>query len=573
MITLRYIAVIFLVVACASPAGAQARPGKAQPAFQTAARSSAKTMVDSLRREIARHPDNDVLYFKLSQAYAVDGDSQGALDAIRQALKLKPDKVEYLRAGAQLAAWNKDNAYARALYTRLLKIRPGDAKALLGLARVENWMGDLDCSAKDYRKYVAAHPDDREARIEYAQVEMWRGGYARAMDILKTYRRDFGADDAYRQQKAIVLALAKRSCRSLAIIGPMLAKEPSDYTMLYARTIALANGRRPEDALKSLNEMEKRRPSDPLTADTRLFVTTPLRSTVSATVGYSHDSDNLNIWNYKAEARLALSPITFLMAGGEYDTLTARAGSGLERLDGSRNAWQRGGWIGFRHRFSPEAAVEAHLGGSQIQSSTSTMTYNVGIDFNPSDTVSLNLSRDYGFYLISPRALSLHIRRTSNRLDLGADMGMRYFLAASGGYDTFSDGNRRWSLMVGPRREILRTEHYNLDLGVQGWWFGFHHDYGHGYYAPNLYQRYSLMAFNYWKIDENDGIGFVLAPGYFKDNTMSHFKFGFDVSLEGTFGIYRNWMLQVSISQVYNSRIASGAYRGTSAQAMILRRF
>lgn len=528
---------------------------------------------EALEHAVALNPTDDALFFELSQAYAEGGNRQGALASVRKALALKPDEPRYLSAGVRLATWNDDYAYALELNRHLLLLNPADAQAQWELARLESFQGELDRSARDYAAYLKRYPHERQALMEYISVQTWRGDYAAAMALLERYRHDFGADQPYRDQKALVLALAKRSKEALAIAEPGLAAHPSDFTLASAKTIALANGRQPEEALQSLKTVEALQPNDPLAKGVRLFVTTPLRSTLEANAGYSHDSDDLSLWYYALEAKLALSPVTFVKVGGRWDGLSAQSGSGLEQLNGDGNSWQRSAWVGLSHRFSPAFALDLNLGGARIENGPTLTTYQVAADIQPADTVALRLTRSYGFYVISPRALSEDIRQTINRLDLHTDLGFLYHLDAEASFDTFSDGNRLWNIALAPRRQVLRTGHFNLDVGVRGWWFGFKEDPGHGYYAPNHYQRYALTLFGYWKIDDNDGIGVVLAPGALKDNTMGHFRFGIDASLEGTFGIYRNWMLRVSLSHVDNNRVASGAYRGTSATAALVRRF
>lgn len=528
---------------------------------------------DALRRAAALDPKNDDLWIKLSKACAESGDKGGALEAAKRALELEPSDPEYLRAGAQLASWNEQYAYALELFSRLLQLNPEDDQALLGLARVESYLGESSRAVRDYRAYLERNPQDKAARMEYILTVTWRGAYAKAARLLKEYRQDFGSDDPYERQLALVDALARRSERALAITRPGLLSKPDDFILAYAQTIALANGRQPVQALESLKELEKLRPGDPLGQGARLFVTTPLRSTLSADVGYSKDSDSLSIWTYRLQTRLKINPLTFITAGGRWDDLSAPLGSGLEAINGSENASVRGAWLGISHRFSPRVAADLTVGGADVREGASTGTYTVGIDVQPTDALALRFSRSYGFYTISPRALSLDIRQASNRIDLSSDLGLAWHLDAEGAYDTFSDGNNRWELAVAPRREVLRTGSFNLDVGVRGWWFGFEDNFGHGYYAPTQYQRYALTAFGYWKIDDNDGIGFVLAPGCLKDNTMESFHFGLDASLQGTFGIYRDWMLQVSVSHVDNNRVSSGAYRGTAGRISIVRRF
>jgi hypothetical protein len=80
-------------------------------------------------------------------------------------------------------------------------------------------------------------------------------------------------------------------------------------------------------------------------------------------------------------------------------------------------------------------------------------------------------------------------------------------------------------------------------------------------------------AFNYWKIGRDHGIGLIGAAGLLKDNTMADFEFGWDATLEGNFGIYRDWMLKTWVSILNNQRQGSGAYDAWNSGLTLIRRF
>lgn len=213
------------------------------------------------------------------------------------------------------------------------------------------------------------------------------------------------------------------------------------------------------------------------------------------------------------------------------------------------------------------------MGEAEVDGGADLTTYRVSLRLDPNDFWSLELERHRGFYAVSPRALDLGVHRTGNQLRLGWSPGPRYHVEIDGAYDEFSDGNRRWEVSLAPRRQALRRQHFNLDLGLRGWWFGFDDNPGHGYYSPGSYERYAATAFGYWKWNDQNGVGFVVSLGWFQDDTMDSFQFGGDVAVEGTFGVYRDWMLVVRLSATENSRLQSGAFSAYGGHVALTRRF
>ena len=81
------------------------------------------------------------------------------------------------------------------------------------------------------------------------------------------------------------------------------------------------------------------------------------------------------------------------------------------------------------------------------------------------------------------------------------------------------------------------------------------------------------MLAPYLKVSENLGVSFAAGIGPQRDSSSSSYKLGMNTSVEGTFGIYREWVLKVQGGATNNRRVDSGAFRGTSGGIVLLRRF
>lgn len=322
----------------------------------------------------------------------------------------------------------------------------------------------------------------------------------------------------------------------------------------------------------SLATLERLKPGAKESADIEKLVKTPLRSNLNLDTNFYDDSDHVRIFRSELSGEWVVSPVTRLSAGTQYEELWARAGSGLERRDGGERIRDNNVWAGIRHRFSPGVAADARVGAGFIEGGSQFPLYRLDLDLQPLDTLSFRLTHNRDLYDVSPRAVSLGIKRGATRLQAQWQPNLLYTLDLSGEYDTFSDNNRRWEATLAPRRAVLRTEKFNLDLGLLGWWFGFDKDLNNGYYDPGTYQRYAVTGYGYWKINENNGLSLFAAVGVQKDETMSSFQDGEDLSAEGIFGIFSDWMLKVRAGYT-NRRLASGAYDGFSGGLTLTRRF
>ncbi len=516
-------------------------------------------------------PDDARAYYGLSRAYSSLNKPRQAFAAIERAVRLDPNNVQYLQARAELASWNADYAAAADSYERLAKLKPGDDNIILRRARVESWRGNNDKAVSLYNEYLKKHPENMDVVLELAQSESWRGNYGRALSLLEKYRLKVGANDVYLKQRARVLAWAERPRAAREINDPLLKKMPNDYDVNYTNTIALYYGNRPSEAIKSLDVIDRLRPGSKEAYDVRRFVITPVRSFVEGGFSYYHDSDHINMYRSYLRGAYEMRPETHLTAQVNDDYLTAKTGSGLERRDGRETAVHNSAQIGIINRFSPEVSADAYVGGAYTQNHW-TVPYGIGADFRFLDALLFRIERTYGFYVDSPRTLSQGIRRGVDHLTAEWRPDVNYTVDMLAGYNDYSDGNTQWEFQLAPRRAVLRTDKINLDAGVYLERQGFSDRLNNGYYDPRLYQRYMGQLFVYWKIDDDDGIGTVLGYGIHKDETMDGFRTTYAASLEGTFGLYRDWMLKVGLGGMHNLRLG-GPYTAYTASLALTRRF
>lgn len=526
----------------------------------------------ALAEAVKYAPDDARLHAKLSQAHAVVQQPAPALVAINRAVALEPGNAAYLRARAEIAAWLGDHAAAQDSYQRLLVIAPDDAAAQLGSARVHHWRGDLCESERAYQAYLAQHPDDAAARTETIVVVTELGDYARALEMLETHAQRFGDSPALRKQRARVLAWAQRPTRALAEVDALAPTHPDDYELAYTRTVALHHAHRPREALASLADVARLRPASAETADLGRFIRTPLRSSASVGAAYSAGSDDVSLRRFGARGEYVINPDTRLSGGGDRQWLHADAGSGFEKPGGGTTLGYNRAWLGVQHRISPMLSIDGQVGQGRTEGDGN-FIYQIGADLQPADAIALRVSRRQNLHTVSPRAAALGIERRANTLDAHWTPDLRHTVAARLAYDTFSDGNDRWEAQLGPRRAFVRSQRFNLDLGISGVWFGYDRDPGNGYYAPSRYQRYALTAFTYWKLSDDDGISVAFGIGPYKDNTMGGYRTGGDISAEGFFGIYRDWYLNVKAAYSDYGGGYTGAYRSHLFELNLTRRF
>jgi hypothetical protein len=251
------------------------------------------------------------------------------------------------------------------------------------------------------------------------------------------------------------------------------------------------------------------------------------------------------------------------------------AASPFVAVDGSRTVRIQQGWLGASHRLGPQLALHAHLGMASITDFKDRPLYGFRAETRPLDNLFVDLSVEQSIWDISPRSASMGITLRDQRLRFSWQPSLRYFVDGHAAYGQLSDGNDRTEFMLAPRRAILRTESFNLDLGISGQWLRYDEQLNNGYYDPRNFRRFAATIGAYWKISDDDGLSLQVAPGWHKDENMSSYRFGTDVSLELVNGIYRDWFARTRFSYSNRSQATgvSPDYHGYGLHFDIVRRF
>jgi tetratricopeptide (TPR) repeat protein len=521
----------------------------------------------------AQHAPQDAdLHLRLSQAYAFADQPQAALDAIERALTLKPDEPEFLRSRGTLATWVGDYSRAQESYRRLLKLQPSDVEASLNLARVSAWSGNTDEAVEAYRRYLKATPGQAAIWIELAKAEWWRGNYGAALDTLSGYRARFGESPEYSRVLAAVLARSGEPGKALDTLEPMLHEHPDDYELNLTRAVALTMQGRAREASDALGTVQRLQPNTRDTRDAERTVRAVLASTAEpGVVGVYGDSSSLEVQRFAPRATVQLSRGTTFAGGYEHEMLTARAGSGLEQIDGNGHARHEQVWAGATQKVG-RVNFRGRVGQERAENRDQT-AYAIGADLTPFDRLRLSVERNSGFFALSPRTVGLGLRQLGHRAQVEWSPTVRSQIGVDALHQTLSDGNRRWEFTISPRRRVARTERLNLDLGFMVSQLGTTANLDHGYYDPRRYEYYAATAYPYWKLRESIGVGLSLAAGTQRDTDSHRFRFGGNAMAEATFGIYNPWVLKVNGGGIFNQRLGTGAYRGYGAGVTLIRRF
>lgn len=520
-------------------------------------------MLETLKQAARSNPNDKEIFLSLSQVNAELNRSKEALEAIERAVQLDPNNIEYLRARAQLANWQGVPKIAANSYRRLIKLLPDNDELLLELARACTWDGQLDRAAASYKKYLSIkwRPGNLDVLIEYVKVQTWRGNFAAALKLLEHYREKGGDESIYQMRRADILCRGSRPRAGLKALAPLLFFDPANYELHTSRILALHYDHRWEEAMDSLEILERLRPQSYENKYMRNFVSTPLRHSFPVGAQYYNDSIGISIFSAHLDGGIGLNTKLRLKGGYTRDFLKAPKGSGFNNINGEESALHFKQWGGAKLRLNRFLAFDGYLGTEKAEELPASLTYGINAYLQLSDTFQLNAGINHDYFLISPRTVSLGIRKTTNQIDLQWEPGLRYIVTLYGGYDTFTDDNTRWQVIVSPRYVSIRASRLNLDIGVKAWWFGFKRG-GNGYWAPSFFESYMGVTYGYWKLSENDGISFQGEAGVLRANDWDRYRVGYSVEAHGLFGIYRDLMLQLRAAYLYNAYRIDGTYDG-----------
>ena len=521
-------------------------------------------------------PQDAELQLHASEAFGAANQPADALRYVDRALALRPTDMALHRRRAQVAVWAGDNAQAEESLRALVAADPGDPTLKRDLGQVLGWRGYLDEAAGLLSDYVAERPRDKDGLLYFARVQSGRGNSDAAVELLKRYREEGGDESTYHHELSLMLAWGGRPRSALALAEPGLASDPSDFQYRFARASALSQGYQYASALSDVDRLAQLRPNAPELVDLRRSIEVNQRPYLQLDAGARWESDNIDAQSNEISYHQPLNDTWWVFAGGGGDYLSSISGSGLAPIQGGTFMARGFGYVGAQARLDYGTIASARIGATGNGRGSAT-TWQLTADSKLSDDLRLQVVNMRDYQIVSPRSLSLGITRIDTGVQLTYTPDLLWTMVAVGKEAEFSDGNHLWNATLAPRRAVVRTQYWNIDLGVSGNWYGYTlrpppSVITNGYYAPSFYQNYTANAYVFYKMNQEDGISLILSLGAQKDETFRNFKMTNDFSTEATFGLLSDWMLKLRAA--YTNHSTTGpSFSAESVGMTLVRRF
>ena len=509
---------------------------------------------------------------------AADHPAQAEAD-IARALALRPDDVELLKKHAQLAAWAGDSAGAEHSYRALVRLNRKDYDSLYQLANTISWQGRNREAIKVVKFYVNHRPEDAKALLFLAQLYEWEGDMDASRETMERYKGIAGEDRAYSAAMVRRLASSGRELAGAAAAAAAVKKYPGDCDLYTGKAETESSLRWWGDMSDSLIHVSTACPDQASVAGLSRRLNAPLRPSAHGGFSYATDSTSVEIGTEVLDARYRVNPVTFVSAGVESGWLRANIGSGLETAGGNRNIDLYGGWLGAERLVGGELWLNGRIGRRTSSEGNDAVLAKAGAEYRPVDGLWLNDVFSSDLYAVSPRAVSQDIRMIDDTLHGSWRFSRRGTLYVDAGYGSLSDGNFLWTGTVAPRWTVLNGAKLNLDAGASAKISSFNNPSNGpigGYYAPNRYRQFLANVLASYAFTPDDTISASVNLGAVKDENQADYGFGYDYSIEGSFGLYRDWLINPRadfLDDLGSSAGASANYHRQQYTLNLTRRF
>jgi len=231
------------------------------------------------------------------------------------------------------------------------------------------------------------------------------------------------------------------------------------------------------------------------------------------------------------------------------------------------------GYVGTQARLSFATIGTARIGATETSRGRSKPTWQVTADSKVSDDLRLQISNLGDLLPNSPRSLSLGITRIDTVAQLTYTPDLAWTFSGLALEEELSDRNHVWRAYVSPRRALIRTPDWNIDLGISGNWYGYSRKtLVDGYYSPSLYEGYATTAYFYYKLSDENALSLTMSYGVNKDETLPRYKFTQDYAAEATFGALSDWTWKIRAA--YSTHGANGPnFTAESVGMTLVKRF
>ena len=519
-------------------------------------------------------PKDGALQLRASEAFGAADRPADALRYVNRALALRPTDMALHRRRAQVATWAGDNAQAEESLRILIDANPAELTLKRDLGRVVGWQSRPDEAVTLLSDYVAHHPEDKDALLDLARNQAGRGNSHAAIELLKRYREIGGDELTYHRELSLMLAWGGRLRSALALAEPGLAKDPADFQLHFARAVALQGGYQYGAALSEVDRLTQLRPNAPEIGDLRRSIKVQQRPYLQLDADARWESTQVAARGGEISYHQPINDVWWVFAGGGADSLSALAGGGFAPIQGGSTMARGSGWVGAQARLDYGTTASARVGATGSGRGSAQATWQITADSRLSDEFRVQLLNTRDFQIVSPRSLSLGITRIDTEAQLTYTPDLLWTVAATGREGEFSDGNHFLRGYVAPRRAIIRSQYWNVDLGVSGSWSGYSIKPPlNGYYSPSFNQQYATNTYIYYKMNQEDGISLVVSLGAQKDETFRNFNLSAGLYTEATFGQLSDWMWKIRAGYTNNGSAIGPNFSAESVGLTMVRRF
>jgi predicted Zn-dependent protease len=511
---------------------------------------------------------------RASEAFAVADRPVDALHYVDRALAARPGDLGLHRRRAQLAIWAGKNPEAEQSLRLLIAADPNELTLRRDLGRVLGWQGHSDISVEMLSDYVEQRPTDKDAVLDLARMQAARGNSDAAVRGLDRYREIGGEESIYRRDLALFLAWAGRPRAALELAAAGLAADPADFQYRFARAAGLRDGFEYGSALSEVGYLARLRPGAPELDGLRRSIEVPRRPYLQLDTNPYHGSDGIFSVGSELTYSQPVSDAWWVMAGAGALYISADPGTAFAPIQGGTFMARGSGWLGAQARLDYATMGSLRAGATATGRGGAEPIWQASIDNRWSDSLRVQLVNTRDLQTVSPRSVSLGIMRIDTEAELTYTPDLLWTTVAIAREAEFSDGNRYLRGYIAPRRAVLRTQYWNVDLGVSGNFYSYR-DYPpqNGYYAPSFYQQYATNTYVYYKMSDDDGISLVVTVGAHKDETMNSFKLSTGLYTEATFGLLSDWMCKIRAGYTNSGSSAGRNFSAEAAGLTLVRRF
>ena len=530
-----------------------------------------KAAIQDYRRVLEVYPDDRDSKMELARLLSLDHQYPAAIRYYQQALEQDPGDTAVQASLARVYVWSGQPQSALDIYQRMLRRDPSNTRYLLAAGQMELKLKKYDAARTTLDSLLAADHANRNARLELARLNTSQGQYNAALRDYEILLKQNPQDPAALLGEARIYFYQAKLPEAHAAAAEAVEKRPNDFSSVFLlASIGRAQHHR-RKTLQLLKQAEKLSPGTPQVASLRNQVLSESRVTLSTTVAFAREigppsqangrtglpNEDLRTYTYGTTIGMSLFPrtnsyITFTSVptdsppGPERDSFGNQIPTGITGATApydllywqstrfSRRFTVRGG-AGFV-RFGPGDLVSVPSQTVPVNGAMQRPVGLAGVSFGFTTKLTLDLDATKSAITYTPVSTRLGVirDRLQGRINYFFNPQTQFHLAYW--YGHFSSEDYTHTVVVNGvsrsyvqadhdegqggsiifDRQILHSPGFSLDVGYEGYIFGFAGQGRNvflGFFNPSFYQRHELVPRVYGSLwgplgyDFSGGIG------------------------------------------------------------------